>query len=217
MAKVKLENILLGVLLQHPQTGYELQRFMETTGRFMRANTSMTQVYRSLRRMDEDGLLVHEIEPRTGAKDAKRYRLTELGREVFFRWLREPYRPGQLPGGSDFSVLLRFRAQYLGRHAALELLDNEIAFRRRQIARNRHRDRTEWFVPEAPLDVELTGAIMNWEHHRGAARMDQHLAAAIELRELLAAGELPRSAYPNPLQPASELDEPYLSDAEESA
>ena len=60
MAKVRLEFILFGALLQQPQTGYELQRFMETTGRFMRANTSTTQVYRSLRTMEERGWLTHD-------------------------------------------------------------------------------------------------------------------------------------------------------------
>jgi DNA-binding PadR family transcriptional regulator len=207
VAKVKLEHILLGVLLHHPQTGYELQRFMETTGRFMRSNTSMTQVYRSLRKMEADGWLTFDVEPRFGAQDAKRHRVTPDGETMFFAWLAQPYEPPELPGDPDFFTHLRFRASYLSREAAIELLDTELAFRRRQIARNRDRDRTEWYVAGAPIDVELSGALMNWEHHRGVARMDLHVAACAELREVLAAGGLPNADEPSPLQPAEPPDQ----------
>lgn len=201
MTKVKLEHILLGVLLQQPQTGYELQRFMETTGRFMRTNTSMTQVYRSLRKMDDDGWLDHEVEPRLGARDAKRYSVTPTGRAAFFSWLRRPHEPIDFPADPGFDVILRFTAEYLGVGPVVEMLDAEIAFRRQQIARNRHRDRIETYEPAAPIDADLAGAIMNWQHRRGAARMDRHLEAIVELRDLLAAGELPETDQPSPLVP----------------
>ena len=194
-ATVKLEFILFGALLQQPQTGYELQRFMDSAGRFMRANTSMTQVYRSLRVMEERGWLTHEIEPRLGAQDAKRYRLTPDGEAAFLGWLREPYEPGDVPDAS-FGAHLRYRAQYLGRDAAIEVLDVEIAHRRRQIARYRDRDRTEWYAPDAPIEVELTCALMEWEHHRGGDFVDRHVAACIELRDQLASGLLPSDDTP---------------------
>lgn len=206
MVKVKLEFILVGVLLQQPQTGYELQRFMETTGRFMRANTSMTQVYRSLRKMDEEGVLKHRVEPGQGGPEAKRYFVTDDGRATFLTWLNEPYKPASWPGDQNFATQLRFRSQYLGRKAAIELLDTEISYRQQQIARNRNRDRTEWYVPGEIADLELVGAIMNWEHWRGASRMDTHLARIIELRDLLMAGEVPCAGEPNPLQRADEAD-----------
>lgn len=206
MTKIKLEFILLGVLLQQAQTGYELQRFMEAAGRFMRANTSMTQVYRSLRAMEERGWLTHEIEPRLGAQDAKRYRVTSDGKSTFYGWLHEPYRPDDVPGDPSFFTHLRFRAQYLGRDVAIELLDADIAHRRKQIARNRDRDRAEWYGPDAPIDVELTSALMEWEHHRGVARMDGHLEACIELRDLLASGAHPFDDHPNLLQPFDRSD-----------
>ena len=131
--KVRLEFILFGALLQQPHTGYELQRFMETTGRFMRANTSTTQVYRSLRTMEERGWLTHASEPRMGAQDAKRYRVTPEGRATFFGWLGEPYQPTAL-SDDVFLTQLRFRAQYLGRDAAIEVVAAEIAARHRHIA-----------------------------------------------------------------------------------
>lgn len=205
MATVKLEFILFGALLQQRQTGYELQRFMEAAGRFMRANTSMTQVYRSLRTMEERGWLTHEIEPRLGAQDAKRYRLTPDGERTFYGWLREPYQPADVLDAS-FVVQLRYRAQYRGREAAIDVLDVEIAHRRQQITRNRDRDRTEWYDAEAPIDVELTNALMEWEHRRGADFMDRHVARCIELRDQLTTGALPSDDRPNLLQPSPRRD-----------
>lgn len=210
MARVKLEFILFGVLMQKPQTGYELQQFMETSGRFMRTNTSMTQVYRSLRSMETDGLLTFDVEPRLGAQDAKRYRPTPAGETVFLDWLRQPYTPHDFTDDPDFFVRLRFRSQYLGRAATIEMLDIDIEHRRRQIARNRLRDRTEFFDPRAPIDVELAGAIINWEHHRGADRMDAHLEACTALRESLSTGELPCDGEPNPLLPVPDTLDPNV-------
>ena len=48
---MKLEYILLGALLAGPRTGYDLKKFMDTHGRFLRSNTQMSQVYRSLTTM----------------------------------------------------------------------------------------------------------------------------------------------------------------------
>ncbi|MEZ5227900.1 MAG: PadR family transcriptional regulator [Acidimicrobiales bacterium] len=165
MSRVKLEFILLGALLQRPQTGYELQRFMETTGRFLRVNTSMTQVYRSLRSMDDAGWLAHRVEPRR-AQDAKRYSVTEAGAQAFGDWLGEPYEPGRSPGGEEFVVQLRFRAEFLGCEAVIQLLDVELEFWEQHKARYRHRDRTELYSADAPIDVDCVGAI-HWEHLRG--------------------------------------------------
>ncbi|MEZ5378018.1 MAG: PadR family transcriptional regulator [Acidimicrobiales bacterium] len=199
MSRVKLEFILLGALLQRPQTGYELQRFMETTGRFLRVNTSMTQVYRSLRSMDDAGWLAHRVEPRQGAQDAKRYSVTEAGAQAFGDWLGEPYEPGRSPGGEEFVVQLRFRAEFLGCEAVIQLLDVELEFWEQHKARYRHRDRTELYSADAPIDVDCVGAILNWEHLRGAALVDAHLAALRELRSVLAAGDWPAPELPNPL------------------
>lgn len=200
VAKVKLEFILLGVLLQRSQTGYELQQFMDTNGRFMRASTSMTQVYRSLRSMEDDGWLTHEVEPRAGAKDAKRYRVADEGRRAFDEWLDEPYDPASRVD-EGFKVRLRFRSEFRGRDAVLDLLDAEIAYWERHRALHRHRDRSEFYDVDASIDIELAGALLNWEHLRGVEIVDSHLAAITELREVLGAGDLPATEIANPLIP----------------
>lgn len=215
MSRTKLELILLGVLLQRPQTGYDLTGFMDKAGRFMRDNTSMTQVYRSLRQMEQDGWLTHTVEPRPGAQDAKRYAVTDEGRDTFIHWLSEPYRPSEQPGGGAFFTLLRFRAAYAGVDSVLDLLDTEIAYRKTQIATNRYRDRTEWVDTGVSFDDELAGAVMDWIHHRGADRMDRHLESCVELRAALAQGELPLDSCPNPLLRTGEYRGPDTTPAME--
>lgn len=205
---MRLEPILLGVLLQRPQTGYELAGFMDQVGRYLRDNTSMTQLYRSLRQMEQHGWLTHSVEPRPGAKDAKRYTVTDEGRATFMRWLHEPYDPSEQPGGGEFHTRLRFYAAFAGIDSVLELLDTEIAYRRMQIARNRHRNRSEWVDPAMPFDHVLTGTIVDWMHHRGIDHMDRHVDACTGLRNALADGKVPLDDCPNSLLRISEFGNP---------
>lgn len=199
---LKLEFIVLGILLQQPKTGYDIKKYMDTTGRFMRRNTSMTQVYRSLRQMEEQGWVTHTVEPRAGGKDAKRYRVTEEGETVFLDWLSADYQPTLWAAGDAFFTHIRFRAAFLGRDAVLELLDTEIAFREQQITRYRHRDRTEDVDPTIPFDEHLAGFVVEWQHRRGTERMDHHLDACIRLRRLLASKTPIGDIDTNPLQRA---------------
>jgi DNA-binding PadR family transcriptional regulator len=180
---------------------------MEKAGRFLRTNTSMTQVYRSLRRMEQSGWVTHTVEPRPGAQDAKRYSVTDAGQDEFLSRLSEPYQPPSIPGSPDFFAHLRFRASFLGLNAVLDLLDAEIAYRRKQVVRNRHRDRTEWISPTVEFNDELTSTIMEWEHRRGVDRMDRHVEACVRLRDRLAAGEAPGHDYPSLIRRVEDLDE----------
>jgi DNA-binding PadR family transcriptional regulator len=170
---MKLENILLGVLLQHPSTGYDLKKFLDTSGRFLRSNTQMSQVYRSLTRMEELGWVVHTVETRPG-QDAKTYRVTEEGATVF----------------PDFMARLSF-AGFMEIDEVIALLDTELDARHAQIARYRFRDRT---LPAAdtsvPFDQTLAEAVGEWGHQAGVRALDLHLAACQELRRQLLDGEI---------------------------
>jgi DNA-binding PadR family transcriptional regulator len=65
---MKLENILLGVLLQRPRTGYDLKNYLDTTGRFLRSNTQMSQVYRSLATIEQRGWVTYRLESQPGRR-----------------------------------------------------------------------------------------------------------------------------------------------------
>jgi DNA-binding PadR family transcriptional regulator len=186
---MKLENILLGVLLRNPSTGYDLKKYLDTAGRFLRSNTQMSQVYRSLAQMERLGWVVHEILPRPGAQDAKLYRVTEEGTTVFLDWLKGPYHSPSRLGDPELTARLSF-AGFMGVEEVIALLEVEIRERRDQVARYRYRDRTLPVDPDLPYDEELADAVGEWQHRRGAAAMDAHIAECEDLRRRLLDGDL---------------------------
>ncbi|WP_114855415.1 PadR family transcriptional regulator [Brachybacterium sp. YJGR34] len=181
---MKLEHLLLGVLALKPATGYDLKKYMDTSGRFLRSNTQMSQVYRSLAAMESRGWVVHEVEPRPGATDAKRYSLTEEGATVFLDWLTGPYHPPTRFEEPDLQARLAF-AGFMTREALIGLLDTEIEERTREVARYRFRDRHLETAPELPFDEALAARVGEWSHRTGAAAKDAHIARVAALREEL--------------------------------
>lgn len=84
---MSLDHILLG-LLREPACGYELKgRFEDTATHFWDARLS--QIYPTLRRMEDRGWLESRREPSDRGPDRKVYELTPAGREELRRWLRE--------------------------------------------------------------------------------------------------------------------------------
>ena len=187
---MKLENILLGVLLEHPSTGYDLKKYLDTHGRFLRSNTQMSQVYRSLGTMEKQGWVTHDVDPRPGAQDAKTYRVTQEGATVFLDWLTGPYQPPTRFQDPELGVRLTF-AGFMTAEQLLHLLDTEIQTRQDEIARYRHRDRRELWAPTIAFDQELAEAVSERLHETGAAAMDAHVAAMIRLREDILDGRIP--------------------------
>lgn len=184
---MKLEHILLGVLLEHPRTGYDLKKFLDTRGRFMRSNTQMSQVYRSLGLMESQGLVTHAVEGRPGAHDAKVYRVTPEGAAMFLGWLTGPYLPPTRFQDPELNIRLSF-AGFMTREQVARLLDVEIRTRQEEVLRYRHRDRREDWSPALPFDEELAESVKERLHLKGSAAMDAHVAALTELRaELLGA------------------------------
>jgi PadR family transcriptional regulator AphA len=181
---MKLENILLGVLARHASTGYELKKFMDTDGRFLRSNTTMSQVYRSLSAMEARGWVEHTVESRPGATDAKTYRLTEAGATVFLDWLTGPYSPPTRYQDPEFGCRLFF-AGFMTRDQLIRLLDTEIEVRRDEIARFRHRDRRFELDPAIDYDDGLGELVAEWGHRAGAAGKDAYVEGCVALREVL--------------------------------
>ena len=84
---MSLDHILLG-LLREPACGYELKdRFEDTATHFWDARLS--QIYPTLRRMEERGWLESRREPSDRGPERKVYELTPAGREELRGWLRE--------------------------------------------------------------------------------------------------------------------------------
>lgn len=183
---MKLEHLLLGILLVKPRTGYDLSRYMEMEGVFMRPRTQMSQVYRSLSQMAERGWTVFSVSSRPGAQDAKIYSATDLGREAFLRWLNSPYLPSLEQVNYEFRARVFFSG-FLGEESLIELITTEIDARRRQISKYRYRDRTIEADPDAPFDLDLVTEVEDLMHENGAASMDLMVSNLEHLREAVRA------------------------------
>ncbi|MER5716386.1 PadR family transcriptional regulator [Streptomyces sp. NPDC002132] len=87
-----LEHAILVSLLEKAGSGYELaRRFERSIGYFWTATHQ--QIYRVLKRMENDGWIdVREV-PQYGRPDKKEYSVAEPGRAALSAWLHEPTEP----------------------------------------------------------------------------------------------------------------------------
>jgi PadR family transcriptional regulator, regulatory protein AphA len=83
--------LILGMLSQGKETGYEIKRAVDRSTRFFWA-ASLAQVYPELAALERDGYVVSTDEP-YGARRRKTYRLTDKGRTALREWLRSERTP----------------------------------------------------------------------------------------------------------------------------
>ena len=89
---MSLEFSILGFLHYHPYSGYDLKKAFDTSVRhFWSADQS--QIYRTLGRLTEQGLVEMEVVEQTERPDRKVYHITQAGREALSRWLRSTMPP----------------------------------------------------------------------------------------------------------------------------
>lgn len=121
-----LEHILLGILVQ-PASGYAVkQRFDQVFTHFWAAELS--QIYRTLRRLEQDGLLSGRDEPSSKGPAKRVYHTTAKGRARLRAWLAEPRQDDQrltylaqvffLAELRDGAARIGFFRQLRERHAA---------------------------------------------------------------------------------------------------
>lgn len=83
---------ILGCLTVEPMCGYDIKRFVDACiGHFW--NESYGQIYPTLARLEEDGLVEGRSEPGERGRRKRVYRITDAGRDQLEAWLREPAEP----------------------------------------------------------------------------------------------------------------------------
>lgn len=83
-----LEYVLLGLLMDKSQNGYQIKRFMRlSTANFLKA--SYGSLYPALGRLEQKRLIVSKERLEQG-KYTKYYNLTEAGKSRFMAWLHVP-------------------------------------------------------------------------------------------------------------------------------
>ena len=86
---MSLQHALLGFLNYQPMTGYELKQTMDvSTSNFWHAKQS--QIYTTLKKMEESGWVVSDVEEQNGRPNRRVYTLTESGGAALQTWLAKP-------------------------------------------------------------------------------------------------------------------------------
>lgn len=99
-----LEHAILVSLLEKPGSGYELaRRFERSIGYFWTATHQ--QIYRVLKRMENDGWVESRDVPQQGRPDKREYSVADLGRTALSSWLHEPIEPESVR--HDLAVKIR--------------------------------------------------------------------------------------------------------------
>ncbi|MDF0529625.1 PadR family transcriptional regulator [Tsukamurella sp. 8F] len=90
-----LEHAILVSLNERAGTGYQLtRRFDRSIGHFWRATHQ--QIYRTLARMADQGLVMFTEEPQDGKPDRKVYSVTDGGRAFLSEWVTTAGKPATL-------------------------------------------------------------------------------------------------------------------------
>lgn len=84
---MSVRNALLGLLAQHPRHGYELRlEFEALVGGEDIWEVKPAQIYMTLSRLEENGLVAQEGIEQDGGPEKRIYRITEQGLEELTRW-----------------------------------------------------------------------------------------------------------------------------------
>ncbi len=149
-AGLSLEHAILGLLSERERSGYDLKtRCFDDEIRSL-WTADQAQIYRTLDRLQAQGLVQARRKRQTGRPDRKLYSITEAGRAELLRWLVSPQ---PLPASRDaFLLHLYFsapvddesltavlRARRDGHQTRLETLRNEAAEGRRQPSETREK------------------------------------------------------------------------------
>jgi DNA-binding PadR family transcriptional regulator len=86
---MSLDYAILGFLNYKPLSGYDLKKvFDDSVRHFWYADQS--QIYRTLNRLDKQGMVEQEIVEQEKRPDRKIYHITDEGRQAFKAWLVSP-------------------------------------------------------------------------------------------------------------------------------
>ena len=184
------DDILLGLVLLKPRTGYELKKWLDVEGVFIRANSDQAQIYRTLAKLMKGGLVDYRTERRAGPQ-AKVYFATQAGTDRMVAVLNEPYQPPARWQEADFGARMLFMI-LLNPPGIIPMIRIELEYRRYQVQYFRSFPRS--FAIESELvkaDSALVQRLIDDIEVRGRAATDEwirRLERQLEEWEPLLAG-----------------------------
>jgi DNA-binding PadR family transcriptional regulator len=177
---MSLQHALLGVLEARPMSGYDLVQFFDGSSGYIWA-APQSQIYPTLRRMEQAGLIAGDDEQRGPRLTRTDYSVTEKGLTELRSWLTTPMKPQPV---RDPLLLQALNFDMIEPEQAHEVLEQFI--REQEAAAEeaeRHRDRL--LRRETPLLVERLSRRDPADHEYIAqikAHVFEGLAAAARTR-----------------------------------
>ncbi|MEZ0166963.1 PadR family transcriptional regulator [Kineococcus sp. LSe6-4] len=172
---MKLEIPLLILLAARRMSGYDIKQWVEVEGKFIGLDRHSSQIYRELNKMQVEGWLVHDVDPREGTPDAKVYRLTPDGMARLRRWSSSAYVPSRRFQDPEFTFRLRCAAM-LDRSRVGALVQEELHAREQQRWLNRGRPRPQDHLTTAgahpEIDVEALALVADEANRAGEQALD---------------------------------------------
>ncbi|GFE13202.1 hypothetical protein Sgleb_12490 [Streptomyces glebosus] len=170
---MSLQHALLGVLEARPMSGYDLVQFFDGSSGYIWA-APQSQIYPTLRRMEQAGLIAGDDEQRGPRLTRTVYSVTEKGLAELRKWLSTPGKPQPV---RDPVLLQALHFDMIESEQAHEVLEQFI--REQEAAAEEaegHRDRL--LRQETPLLVERLSRHDPTDHDR-IARLKAHVFAGL--------------------------------------
>lgn len=159
---MSLRYAVLGLLAQHPSTGYELtQRFDKSLNNAWHASHS--QIYPELAKLHEAGLIEVVGE---GARNSRTYDITQAGREALRHWLvdTEPNRAQRNEGAVRFflTLLLEPEDRIKVFQRDLDFVHEQVAYLKETDARVAAAPQPQPMRPTIDLGLRLNEVFEAW-------------------------------------------------------
>jgi PadR family transcriptional regulator, regulatory protein AphA len=128
---MSLAHAILGLLADEPMTGYDLKTiaFDRSVSHFWSADQA--QIYRTLDKLAEQGLVEYTLEIQPDGPNRKIYRPTAAGLGELQRWLAEPQ---PLPARRDPGLIQLFFGEYINDADLIAVLEEKLAAHRARLA-----------------------------------------------------------------------------------
>ena len=148
MTTTTLGYAILGLLAREPLSGYDLaSRTRERLGFFWQARHS--QIYPELARLEERGLVTHQVVMQQDRPDKKVYSATKAGLGALKAWVAEPPKPRAV---RDEMVLKAYSVWLVDPERALALFREQERQHRERLAR--YEEIESWMQKEWRRDLE---------------------------------------------------------------